>query len=116
MSTNRSLSEDDLQALEMLGWHQNGDVLIGDYRTGTNPVSGLIRFERDAWQFYIIDCPPPLLQGCHGGCFRKRPDYYSQTLHWVHFHTPLTSPLSGILAIAKIIRDDLGTSASTHIQ
>lgn len=115
MSTNRELSEDDLQTLEKLGWQKNGDDFVGTYNTGPHPVAGLIRFEMGEWLFYIIDCPQPVLHGYFSGCLRKRPDYNGQTLHWVHFKTANPTPQSGIQAISKIIRDDLSSPPSASV-
>lgn len=103
-----------LQDLHELGWKKDGEDYVGEYVTELGRWSGIARYEKGVWQYYILDCPRQVLIGRHSGCFRSRPSSGGKTVHWIHFSSPSDSVHGGITAISMVLLEAMIESPANH--
>jgi len=109
------VSSHDLETLKNLGWHLDGNRLVGKYQTAHGSWDGIIKPGNDGWEFYILDCPRQVLIGGHRNCFRSRSNFEGRSVHFVHFHTSCIEPIGGIAAVTKVIEEDVAESPANDV-
>lgn len=100
---------DDSPLWNTRGWRQEGEKLLGAFRTRLGARVGEIRLTNDGPpEFYILSPPATLLDGVHGACFRARRDKW----YFVHMSSQFgRHPDSGIVAIEALLLEALEQEA-----